>query len=828
MSMSLFRITRGSLDWRIGYVSGLLLVFLLASDSAFVVLHAGTQRGSAQATQQSVLAPDPSVRGELITRYCVGCHNERLRTGGLALDSLDSAHVGENAATWEKVVRKLRTNSMPPAGARRPTAAEYETLITSLETGLDRAWMTRPNYGRVGLHRLNRTEYVNAIRDLLAVNIDGPSFLPPDTTSYGFDNIAGALTISSGLLDRYLLAAQKIARLAIGDPAARRTIETFYLPIAKKQDDRMAEGLPFGSRGGGLIAHNFPSDGEYIFRIRLTRQLDSGRIFGLAERELIDLRVDGERIKEFAIGGECVRSTEPRCVRRTGVRQINATSEYEDAADAVLNVRTAVNGGQQEVGVSFLQRVYESEGGVPAGDISRAQGVEMEVHSIEIEGPLSAGPPAETESRRRLFVCSPTSTSAERACAKKILVTLARRAYRRPVGASDVEALLRYYDEGHARDGFEGGIRFALERVLVSLEFLTRMVREPQLNAKGAYRLSDIELASRLSFFIWSSIPDDELLNVAAQGKLHEPRILELQARRMLGDARARALVTNFASQWLGLRRIDSVAPDPSTHPQFDGNLREAFKRETELFLESQLRDDRSVVDLLTASYTFLNERLARLYGVQNVYGSHFRRVEFPDDRRSGLLGHGSLLTVTSYATRTAPTIRGKWILETFLGAPPAPPPADVPALAEKNEGTEVTSVRARLEQHRKNPVCASCHAQMDPLGFGLENFDSIGKWRTEDANAPIDASGIFLDGANFNGPAELRQMLLKHRDSFVAIFTEKLLTYALGRGAEHYDMPVLRSVIRDAASFNYSWSSLILGIVKSEPFQMQSASEVH
>ena len=834
MSMSLFRITRGSLDWRLGYVSGLLLVFLLASDSAFVVLHAGTQqRGSAesraQATQQSVLAPDPSVRGELITRYCVGCHNERLRTGGLALDSLDSAHVGENAATWEKVVRKLRTSSMPPAGARRrPTAAEYETLITSLETDLDRAWMTRPNYGRVGLHRLNRTEYVNAMRDLLAVNIDGASFLPPDTTSYGFDNIAGALTISSGLLDRYLLAAQKMARLAIGDPAARRTIETFYLPIAKKQDDRMAEGLPFGSRGGGLIASNFPSDGEYIFRIRLRRQLDSGRIFGLAERELIDLRIDGERITEFVIGGECVRSTEPRCLRRSGIRQINATSEYEDTADAVLNVRAAVKGGQREVGVSFLQRVYESEGGAPAGDISRAQGVDMEVHSIEIEGPLDAGPPSETESRRRLFVCYPTSTSAERECATKILVTLARRAYRRPVDASDVEALLRYYDEGHARDGFEGGIRFALERVLVSLEFLTRMVREPQLNATGAYRISDIELASRLSFFIWSSIPDDELLDVAAQGKLHEPRILELQVRRMLGDARAQALVTNFASQWLGLRRIDSVAPDPSTYPQFDGNLREAFKRETELFLESQLRDDRSVVDLLTANYTFLNERLARLYGVPNVHGSHFRRVELPDDQRSGLLGHGSLLTVTSYATRTAPTIRGKWILETFLGAPPPPPPPDVTALAEENQGTEVPSVRARLEQHRRNPACASCHALMDPLGFGLENFDSIGKWRTEDANAPIDASGIFLDGAKFNGPAELRQMLLKHRDSIVATFAEKLLTYALGRGVEHYDLPVLRSMIADAASFNFSWSSLILGIVKSEPFQMQSASEAN
>src|SRR5215510_6318041 len=598
MSMPLFRMTGRSLYRRIGDVSALLLFFLLASDTTFVVLHAGPERrgsakSGAQETQPSTLAPDASVRRELITRYCVACHNERLRTGGLALDSLDIAHVGENAATWEKVVRKLRTSSMPPAGARRPAAAEYETLITSLETDLDRAWMSKPNYGRVGLHRLNRTEYVNAIRDLLALNIDGASFLPPDQSSYGFDSIAGALTISSALLDRYLLAAQKISRLAIGDRAARRTVETFYLPVAKKQDDRMAEGLPFGSRGGGLVAHNFPSDGEYMFRVRLKRQLDSGRIFGLAERERIDVRVDGVRIKEFAIGGECVKSTEPRCIRRGDIRAINSTSEYEDTADAALNVRAAVKAGHREVGVSFLQRLYNPEGIVRANDLSRAQGVEMEVHSIEIEGPLEEGSLSDTESRRRLFLCHPTSTADERACAQKILATLARRAYRRPVDAADVQALLRYYDEGRAREGFEGGIRLAFERVLVSLEFLTRIVRDPQEHAKGAYRISDVELASRLSFFIWSSIPDDEWLDVAARGKLHEPRMLDLQVRRMLGDARARALVTNFASQWLGLRRIDSVAPDPGTYPQFDGNLREAFKRETELFLESQLRDDR-------------------------------------------------------------------------------------------------------------------------------------------------------------------------------------------------------------------------------------------
>jgi hypothetical protein len=448
----------------------------------------------------------------------------------------------------------------------------------------------------------------------------------------------------------------------------------------------------------------------------------------------------------------------------------------------------------------------------------------MEIFSIEIEGPLDAMPSSDTESRRRILICQPAGSADERTCATKILTALVRRAYRRPVEASDVQALLRYYDDGRAREGFEGGIRFALERMLVSLEFLTRIVRDPQQHAKGAYRISDVELASRLSFFIWSSIPDDELLNVAAQGALGEPRMLERQVRRMLADPRSRALAVNFAGQWLGLRRIDSVAPDPRTHPQFDGNLREAFKHETELFLESQLRDDRSASDLLTANYTFLNERLARLYGVPNVYGSHFRRVELTDSRRSGLLGHGSLLTVTSYATRTAPTIRGKWILETFLGAPPPPPPADVPALVERTEGTELTSVRARLEQHRRNPSCASCHARMDPLGFGLENFDGIGKWRTTDANAPIDASGVFLDGTKFSGPAELRGMLLANRQNFVTTLTEKLLTYALGRGVEYYDMPVVRSILRGAARQDYRWSALVLAIVSSDPFQMQAA----
>jgi hypothetical protein len=835
MSMPLFCTTDGVPHQRIGYACALLVAVLVASDTARVALHAsGTKLAQAPASKMQPRAsktqtapPDPSVRAELIKQYCVTCHNERLHTGSLVLEGLDMANVADNAATWEKVVRKLRTRTMPPATARRPAFAEYESLIASLETDLDRAWTTTPNYGRVALHRLNRTEYVNAIRDLLAVNIDAASFLPPDETSYGFDNIAGALTISSGLLDRYLLAAQKVSRLAIGDPAVRRTVETFYLPAATKQDDRMSEGLPFGSRGGRLIAYNFPSDGEYIFRVRLKRQVDNGRILGLGERERIDLRVDGTRVKEFAIGGECVQSKEPRCIARGDIRAINSTSEYEDTADAALDARAAVKAGRRDVGVSFLQRVYEPEGDARQGALSRAQAVDMEVNSVEIEGPLGAALVSDTESRARVFVCRPTGAADEKACATKILMALARRAYRRPVDATDVQALLRYYEAGRAREGFEGGIRFALERLLVSLEFLTRVEHDTQQNAQGAYRLSDIELASRLSFFIWSSIPDDELLNAAARGTLHESRVLEREVGRMLADPRARALVTNFASEWLGLRRIDSVAPDPKTFPQFDGNLREAFKRETELFLESQLREDHGVVDLLTANYTFLNERLARLYSIPNVYGSHFRRVELSDNQRAGLLGQASLLTVTSYATRTAPTIRGKWILETFLGAPPPPPPPNVPALVEKSEGAD-TSVRARLEQHRKNPACASCHARMDPLGFGLENFDSIGKWRTTDANAPIDPSGIFLDGTKFSGPVELRKMLVANRENFVATFTEKLLTYALGRGVDYYDMPVLRSVIRDAAASNYRWSALVLGIVRSKPFQMQSASGVH
>ena len=661
---------------------------------------------------------------------------------------------------------------------------------------------------------------------MLALEIDGRFLLPTDESGYGFDNIADVLSVSPGLLDRYMLAAQKISRLAVGDPTLQPVVERYTIDRALVQDERMSTDLPFGSRGGTVIRHYFSLDGEYGVRIRLTRSAFAPRILGIANREQLDVRLDGTRIKLFAVGGECVESAAARCMSPPDIRTVNAVSEYEQTADAGLAVRFPVKAGMRQVEIAFLKRAWaEPEGAAPArSPRGGVQGAEMEVDSVDIEGPFDAQRPEDTPSRRQVFVCHPTDDQDEESCATKTLARLARRAYRRPVTDQDVQTLLGFYRTGRRQGGFEAGIRFALERLLVSLEFLARIERDPANVALGAvYRISDLELASRLSFFLWSSIPDDELLDLAASGKLSDPEVLEQQVRRMLADTRSQALVDNFFGQWLYLRNMRGVTPDPNAFPEFDGNLRAAFERETELFLENQLHQDRSVVDLLTANYTFVNERLARLYGIPNVYGSHFRRVTLSGDNRAGLLGHGSILTVTSYATRTSPVLRGRWLLEKFLGAPPPPPPPNVPALKESGEAAQPTSVRERLEQHRKNPVCAGCHSRMDPLGFALENFNGIGKWRTSDANTPIDASGVFPDGTKFSGPAELRNMLLKYREELVRTVIEKLLTYALGRGVEYYDMPAVRAIRRDAAP-DYRWSSVILGIAKSLPFQMRTA----
>ena len=759
--------------------------------------------------------PSSSYRA-LLDRYCASCHNQRLQTANLNLDkaAVDLGAVPNHAAVLEKVLHKLQTGSMPPPGLPRPSAETYREFAGWLETELDRAAATRPNPGRPTAHRLNRAEYTNAVRDLLALDSDARSLLPTDDLSFGFDNNADLLGLSPSLLERYLSAAQHIARVAVGDPALRPAVETYKVSPLLVQDDRMTEDLPFGSRGGLAVQHYFPLDGDYTIRLRLVRD-NIYTIRGLAEPERIDLRVDGALVRQFTVGG-------PDAVK----------SRTE--ADADLDVRLPIKAGRHQVSATFPKSTV-AIGGVlperlPVGNFllsgtARATGLreQIGIASVQIGGPYNGTTPADTPSRRAIFTCR---GDKDEKCAATILTRLARRAFRRPVGGEDVEALMTFYRDGRRNGSFDRGIQHALVRVLVDPEFLFRTERDDPKAAPGAaYRISDIELASRLSFFLWSSIPDDELLAAAESGQLKNRAVLAAQVRRMLADGRSSTLVSNFAAQWLQLRNIRAVTPDVNQFPEFDDNLRLAMQRETELFIDSQIREDRGIGDLLTANYTFLNERLARHYGIGGVYGSQFRRVTYADDRRAGLLGHGSILTVTSHATRTSPVLRGKWVLDNLLGAPPPPPPADVPALPEKGQGNEPASVRARMEQHRTNPVCASCHSRMDPLGFALENFDGIGKWRFRDEDgAPIDAAAALPEGITFEGPSALRTLLDSRRQQFAATVAAKLLTYGLGRGVEYYDRPALRAVVRGAAANDYRWSSVILGIVESVPFQMRRA----
>ena len=760
-------------------------------------------------TQSSAVGLEPSAaatyRG-VLDRYCVACHNTRLRTAELTLDTVDVHDLAADAPVWEKVAGKLRTREMPPPPRPRPAPETYAAFVSWLETGLDRAAAERPNPGRPALHRLNRVEYTNAVRDLLAVEIDGRTLLPADDMAFGFDNIADALAFSPGLLERYLLAARRISRLAIGDPATRPGVESYRVSKSLVQDDRMSEELPFGTRGGLAVRHFFPLDGEYEIAIHLTSRP------ARTSREQLDIRLDGERVALVPLG-------EP-----DGGRPEAGETQGYGGADGPVSVRLRVTAGSRLVGAAFVAITSAPEGVTPAylpvGSISFRQ---TGVRSVEIAGPYDVEGVGDSPSRRRIFVCRPGGRQEEPRCARRILRTLARRAFRRPVAADDVQPLLSQFEAGRRAGDFDSGIRRGLERILVDPEFLFRVERDPAHVPPGtAYRLSDLELASRLSFFLWSSIPDDELVALAAAGQLGRPAVLERQVRRMLADDRAASLVENFAAQWLHLRNLRGVTPDVREFPEFDDNLRRAFERETKLFVESQLDRDRSVVELLTADYTFLNERLARHYDIPNVHGSHFRRVSLTGDARRGLLGHGSILTVTSYATRTSPVVRGKWLLENILGAPPPAPPPDVPELEESDGAGTPRSLRARLERHRANAVCASCHARMDPLGFALENFDGIGRWRTRDRGIPIDASGTLPNGATFDGAADLRRLLEARAEEFVTTVTSRLLTYALGRGVEHYDMPTIRAIVREARPDRYRWSSIILGIVESTPFTMR------
>jgi mono/diheme cytochrome c family protein len=799
-------------------------ILFVATASLFSAGQGAAAQGAASA------APSASPQRALLNRYCVTCHNERLKTADLMLDRADVENVSAAAPLWEKVVRKLRTASMPPAGAPRPDPASYDSLASYLETELDRAAAADPNPGRPAVHRLNRVEYANAIRDLLAVKIDGAALLPVDDAGHGFDNIADMLSVSPLLVERYMFAARRITRLALGDPAARPFTENYDVSRYLVQDDRMSEDLPLGSRGGIAVRHPFPLDGEYVLTVRLQRNKDN-YIIGLAEPHLLDVRVDGARIKLLPVGGEHKGASGPLySFILPDYRGDPDQEQYELTADAALEVRFPAKAGERLVQVAFLNETFEHEGqGMPRQlrdelTASGYKGGPPAVDRVSISGPYNAKGLGETSSRAKILVCTPAGAGDEEACARKILSTLVRQAYRRPVTEVDLQVLLGFYHAGRKDGGFEAGIGAALQRMLVSPEFLFRIERDPPEGAPGKpYRISNLELASRLSFFLWSSIPDDELLTLAERGKLHDPEVLQQQVQRMVGDARSRELVNNFAGQWLSLRNLRNISPDPKVFPDFDDNLREALREESELFFESMLREDRSVLDLLAADYTFLNERLARHYGIADVFGSHFRRVELRNEDRKGLLGQGSVLTATSYSNRTAPTIRGKWLLENIFGAPPPPPPPNVPSLQEEEgSGGKVLTMRERLEHHRANPVCAACHNRMDPLGFALENFDALGKWRTVEGDTPIDSSGQLPDGTRFQGPAELREILLARREQFVITVTEKLLTYALGRGLEHYDQPVVRKIVRDSASNGYRWSSLIVGIVNSTPFQMR------
>jgi len=744
-----------------------------------------------------------------IDRYCVTCHNPRTKAGGLALDALPVAGAARDAQTWEKVIRKVRTGMMPPAGAPRPDRATLDSLAAVVETTIDRAAAAAPNPGAPALHRLNRTEYGNAIRDLLDLPIDATKLLPGDDSAEGFDNQAGVLGVSPALMQAYITAAQKISRLAVGDPTISADLTTYTVPRGLSQAGHR-EGLPLGTRGGLLVRHIFPLDAEYEFRVGRV----GGGLFGLppvGTGDAVELTLNGERVRLIA-------------------------------ANERGPIRLKIPAGPQTIGVAIVRK--SNARGVD--DLYSEHAAAAGVTNLVINGPLNPTGPGDTPSRRRIFTCRPDpgaageaaakaaagsrssapANASEVACARSILARLATRALRRPIAEDDaaVTMLMEFFESGRSLRGFETGLQYALARLLVDPQFIYRFERTPAgVRPGAAYRIGDLELASRLSFFLWSSIPDEELITVAASGRLHEPAVLEQQTRRMLADERARALVDNLAGQWLMLRQLDDIAPVTRV---FDGNLRYAFRRETELLFETIVREDRSILDLIDADYTFVDERLARHYGIPNIRGSRFRRVALDRSPRRGLLGHGSLLTATSAGNRTSPVKRGKWILENLLGAPVPQPPPGVETNLTAAPGAAPTSVRQRLEQHRASPACAACHSVMDSVGFALEHFDLIGQYRETDGGAPVDAAGRLADGTVLDGAASLREALLDRRDAVVSTAVEKLLTYALGRRVEYYDMPAVRAVVRDAAGQDYRFSSLITGIVKSVPFTMKRAED--
>ena len=796
---------------------------------------------AAESVHQSVSASNRA----LLDQYCVICHNQavvnslatsneglqttQLRNLGLTLDTEDVSDLAANPEVWEKVIKKLRVGVMPPPNYPRPDKVRYDGFRTWLENELDSIAANRANPGRTqAFHRLNQTEYRNSIRDLLDLNIDVSDLIPADAPDqYGFDNNAEVLALSPLSVERYVNAAHKIAELAIGAPPRGASITTYDVPLNLIQDDRLSEDLPFGSRGGTAIEHLFPIDGEYRITLNLqTNYVDFVR--GFDDANEVELSLDGEHLQTYAFGGDAPGMPAPYSY----AGNIRGSDDWEEFmmafADEGFELVLPVKAGPRVIGATFPREMWEAEG----VQQPRLFGYQLAVTelpdgnpgigSVEIEGPLSIDGSGITPSRQQIFSCEPISADEEPACARQILSSLARRAYRRAVTENDVQGLMEFYKQGQLEGGFETGIQFALERLLVSPDFLFRIEQDPR-NAEpdSMYPVTDTELASRLSFFLWSSLPDDELLDLVERSELRDPGVLETQVKRMMSDSRSSGFIENFVGQWLYLRNLDGIYPDPAAFPEFDENLREAFQRETELFIDDQIRSDRSLRELLSADYTYVNERLAEHYGIPKIYGNRYRKVMLEGAERGGLFGHGSLMMVTSYPNRTSPVLRGKFVLENLLGGPPPEPPPNVPALETSNDGKQLT-MREAMAMHRENPACRVCHAAMDPIGFSLENYDAVGKWRTQFAGQAIDASGLLPDGNTFDGPDGLRGLLLERPDDFVGTITEKLMRFALGRSLEYYDMPEVRGIVRAAREDDYRWSSVILGVIKSAPFQMR------
>lgn len=759
--------------------------------------------------QTTASAPNlPDAQKAFVTRYCVGCHNEKVKTGGISLHGIDFSNVSKEGDTWEKVLRKVHTGQMPPQGLPRSAAPAATAFTGWLQKSLDDAAARNPNPGRPAVHRLNRAEYSNAIRDLLALDINPGATLPVDDSGYGFDNIADVLSMSPVLLEQYLSTARRVSRLAVGDLKMKPVEERFEPPrevvrAGGTRGGRVSDDLPFGSRGGLAVEYYFPLDGEYVFRLQTNGNPDTGELPPPVEVRL-PVKAGLHRIG-ISFPRESAR---PELSAPPNARRSGAPAGPPPQFTAEMDLRLD--------GARAKQLTVSRPGGLP--DISR----------LTVGGPYQVTGRGETPSRARIFVCRPASARNEHPCAEKILSTLARRAFRRPVTSADLKPLLAFFNDGRREGDFDAGIQKALMAMLVSPDFLFRVEQDPPGSAPGAvYALNDYELASRLSFFLWSSIPDDQLLDIADQGKLKDSAVLAQQVRRMLDDPRAQALVDNLGGQWLYLRNLATAKPDPEEFADFDDPLRRALEQETKLFFASVIREDRSILTLLDANYTYLNQRLAEHYGIPRIYGSQFRRVTLSDPNRGGLLGQGSILTVTSYPNRTSVVQRGKWVLENLLGAPPPPPPPDIPDLTPHGKDGQQLTMRQAMEQHRANPTCASCHSRMDPIGFALENYDGIGKWRTRDAGADIDASGTLPGGAQFNGPAGLKKILLAaHKDEFVETAIDRIMTYALGRGVESHDRPAIRAMMRDAERNDYRVSALIAAIVQSKQFRMRRTPE--